>query len=391
MRGALTITIATLTLGLTSQPKLSQARPEIPALESVYMIDTMTGWAVTSERARPSGELTRALLQTTDGGARWRDVTPTRSPGRQIRVVAVAVLTSRIAWVSIQTSPDLPRIFHTADSGRTWTGAKVSKFGVSSIYFVNSLNGWAIADAVGFMGGGMEVNIYRSTDGGANWTRVASACEQTTPICKNTPANENSGLPLHGHKVDITFLNTTTGWVTGTILYVTHDAGRTWREQKLPLPPVVTSSWEREYDPPKFFTAQDGIMPVFYLNAQSTSSKAVAVFYATHDGGTTWRYATPVFITQGYLDCQHYTCRRYRSSSFADMNHGWIADGGALYMTSDGGRQWTKVRIPLLANVRALQFITPQVGLAVREDFPFLLKTIDGGHTWAPVSYSISP
>jgi photosystem II stability/assembly factor-like uncharacterized protein len=249
------------------------------------------------------------------------------------------------------------------------------------------------------MGGNVEVNIYRSTDGGETWIRVASACIQSSPICKNTPDNENSGLPLHGNKVDITFLSTTTGWVTGTILYVTHDSGRTWREQKLPLPTTVTSSWEGEYSPPTFFTAKDGIMPVFYVSGQSTSSATLAVFYATDDGGTTWRHTVPVSITKGYLNCWHYTCPRYRPSSFADMSHGWMTDGGALYMTNDGGRQWPAVRLPLFGDVKQLDFTSPEVGWAVRitaaygggkPTFPFLLKTLDGGRTWSPVTYTIS-
>ncbi len=386
MRVALGIAIATLTLGLASRPMHAQMRAgDVPALERIHMVDRQIGWAVT-DRSRVG-----LLLRTDDGGTRWRDVTPLSSSGQKIGVFEITVLSSLIAWVlpTDTIGSTTHEIFRTVDGGRTWRSARVSDFGVNSIHFVNQ-NGWLIADAVGYMGGNEEVNIFRSTDGGETWIRVASACVQSSPICKNTPDNENSGLPLHGYKVDITFLNTTTGWVAGTILYVTHDAGRTWREQKLPLPPVVTSSWEAGYQPPKFFTAQDGIMPVFYVSGQSTSSMAVAVFYATHDGGTTWRYAAPVFITQGSLDCQHYTCRHYRPSSFADMNHGWMMDRGALYMTSDGGRRWTTVRLRLFTDVRDLQFISPQVGWAIRQTFPFLLKTMDAGRTWAPVLYTIS-
>jgi photosystem II stability/assembly factor-like uncharacterized protein len=94
-------------------------------------------------------------------------------------------------------------IFRTVDGGRTWSSARVSDFGVNSIHFVNPQNGWSITDTVGYMGGNEEVNIYRSTDGGETWIRVASGCIQSSPICKNTPDTENSGLPLHGHKVGL--------------------------------------------------------------------------------------------------------------------------------------------------------------------------------------------
>jgi photosystem II stability/assembly factor-like uncharacterized protein len=172
---------------------------------------------------------------------------------------------------------------------------------------------------------------------------------------------------------------------------VTRDAGRTWREQKLPLPPVVTASWQAEYSPPTYFTTQAGIMPVFYASDQSTSSIVVAAFYATRDGGFTWRYSAPLSITQGYLDCQHYACRRYRPSSFADMNHGWMMDRDALYSTNDGGSRWTAARLQLFDDVRDLQFISPQVGWALRKTSPFLVKTLNGGHAWVPVTYTTSP
>ncbi len=381
IRAALATVIAILPLSLGHGLASAQPSGSSPGIRLIQMIDAVTGWAKTDDY----------VLRTTDGGTRWKDVSPPSPSGEgEVRLRDVAFLTPSVGWVVMARGGTF-HIFRTVDGGRTWRSAKVSGFGVNSIHFVSPQNGWLIADAVGYMGGNEEVNIFRSTDGGETWIRVASACIQSSPTCKNTPANENSGLPLHGYKVDITFLTTTTGWVTGTILYVTRDAGRTWREQKLPLPPVVASSWQAGYSPPTFFTAQDGILPVFYANDQPTSTVAVTVFYATHDGGSTWGYSAPVSITQGYLDCQHYTCRRYRPSSFADMNHGWLMDRGAQHLTNDGGRQWATVRLPLFDDVRDLQFISPQLGWALRKTSPFLIRTLNGGHAWVPVTYTISP
>ena len=71
------------------------------------------------------------------------------------------------------------------------------------------------------------------------------------------------------------------------------------------------------------------------------------------------------------------------------MNHGWIADGDILYVTNDGGSQWTTIPpSPRFANVKQVDFISPQVGWAVTP--ASLLKTEDGGFTWAPVAYTIS-
>ncbi len=358
MRPAIAIVIVALALGPGYGPVLAQTRPStVPALESIRMINALTGWAVTA---------TKALLRTTDGGTNWRDVTPLSPPGHRIVVDHVAVLASLIAWVSWGT-----QIFHTVDGGRTWRQVISPAYDVRSIHFVNNRDGWLLSAEVVPMGS-ENADIYRTIDGGESWFKVASARHD----------DESSGLPFDGTKLDVFFLDATTGWVTGTLLgpdslylYVTRDGGRTWRQQTLSLPPQVKPPWYNETTPPTFFTARDGVLPVFY-----SYGSAVAVFYATHDGGSTWTYTTPVSVT------------KYGSpSSFVDVYHGWVAEGDTLYVTGDGGHQWTKSRPGQpFAGVRQLDFISLRVGLAVRQMSPFLLKTLDGGHTWAPVPYFVS-
>jgi photosystem II stability/assembly factor-like uncharacterized protein len=74
---------------------------------------------------------------------------------------------------------------------------------------------------------------------------------------------------------------------------------------------------------------------------------------------------------------------------FADINHGWIADRDTLYATINGGRQWTTIRPTSFPGAKQLDFISPQVGWAVAREAPFLLKTLDGGRTWSPVTYMV--
>jgi photosystem II stability/assembly factor-like uncharacterized protein len=222
----------------------------------------------------------------------------------------------------------------------------------------------------------MEADIYRSTDAGATWTKVAST----------TADNESSGLPFAGLKGNVVFLNTMTGWVTGRMLipnwlylYVSHDGGSKWRQQMLPLPPQVTFPWDSSTVAPRFFGAQDGILPVFYRNRNTNTW--LAVFYVTHDGGTTWAYTTPVSSTRG----------EFSPLSFADVAHGWVTDGSTLYVTDNGGRRWMEIHPPPpFADVKQLDFISAQTGWALIRTVPFLLKTLNGGHTWMPVAYTIS-
>jgi photosystem II stability/assembly factor-like uncharacterized protein len=248
-----------------------------------------------------------------------------------------------------------------------------------------------------------RVEVYRSTDGGETWIKVASTDDT------------GSGLPFGGFKRSIIFLNSTTGWINWEslgskvpILYVTHDGGRTWRPQEMPIPPRVQQERSQDSDflpptpgPPKFFTAQDGIVRVDFPLEPHGDPRTLVVFYVTHNSGATWTPTTPVPVTAYHT----------QPSDFVSMNRGWLkqaeqsqwlkqTQADTLYTSNDGGRSWTTTRVgPLFADVTQLNFISPEVGFAVRntdpggggarQTPPFLLRTRDGGRTWAPVPYTI--
>jgi len=383
MRATLALLVTTLILGLDYGPVLAQTQPsDVPALESIHMVDALAGWAVTHE---PGAE---RLLRTSDGGRRWVDVSPSNLSRERAGSFCVGVLGSVAAWVALSDTAawDLTgttHVFHTVDGGRTWRNVAVPALDAKSIHFINPHDGWLLSKELDGSGMGREAaNIYRSVDSGATWKKIAGTSAH----------DESSGLPLVGAKMAITFRNSTTGWITGggivndqLHVYLTRDGGRSWRQQGIPLPPDVTSPWHDHPIPPKFFTAQDGILAVEYDYGETQNPPSyisIVVFYATHDGGKTWKYTTPVPARLTYWDSP---------SSFVDMNHGWASDGHTLYVTSDGGRQWTKIEPnPAFVDVTQLDFISPEVGWAVRQTSPFLVKTVDGGHTWASLLYTVS-
>lgn len=377
MRVTVLIIITILTLGLASGSARGQARRgNPPVLAAVRMVDGRIGWALAE------GD----LLRTTDGGAHWRDVTPRNSSGGTIGVYKMFVLSSSVAWVTTSSE-----VYRTMDGGRTWrSGAAIHEGDITAISFVNPRQGWLIA-SLGFAAGSEFVDVYRTFDGGASWKKLAETSVE----------GERGGLPRAGTKSNIVFSSATMGWITGPYvvvnglyLYVTRDGARTWRWQSLPLPPGLTLEWYANPQPPKFFTIQDGVLPVLYalLNASRPEHGWLVVFYTTHDGGRTWTYATLVQVPEQPW--------RRPAIGLAGMNHAWVLHGSTLYASSDGGRQWiTMPPNPLLADVVQLDFVSPKVGWAVRNsvstdiqskpDLPFLLKTVDGGLTWTPVAYAI--
>ena len=104
---------------------------------------------------------------------------------------------------------------------------------------------------------------------------------------------------------------------------------------------------------------------------------------ATSDGGHAWtrQYAGTAAL---------------RQVDFTDAAHGWAVGRGTLMSTADGGATWTTRPEPRLngqcAAVSAVHFVSPSLGYAIAASADStsaggqLLRTADGGVTWAPVS-----
>jgi len=337
------------------------------SISSIHMLDATTGWALTD----------KLVLRTTDGGSHWQDVTP---PHASLNAANIAVLDASTAWVAMpQLGGSTIQVFHTANAGQTWQETTVNvnaSTDGAQITFINANDGWMLV-GLGAGAGSEAVAVYRTTDGGVTWANVSS----TNPPNNVTP----NSLPLGGDKNGLSFLTSSTGWATGTEpsntpwFYVTHDGGQTWQRQPLQLPPNQVSA-EFSITPPTFFNANDGILPVdgFSVGGQAVQGSDI---YVTHDGGATWNSTLLLPINAS-------------SADFLDVNHGWVTDGSVLYTTSDGGQHWTKI-FSVTSNMpkfQHLDFTSSQVGLAIAytdSGAMVLLKTTNGGHTWAQLDYVV--
>jgi photosystem II stability/assembly factor-like uncharacterized protein len=126
------------------------------------------------------------------------------------------------------------------------------------------------------------------------------------------------------------------------------------------------------------------------LSGYGTARETVAHLMITDDSGASWRDGTPASIGVGTA-----------VTDFLDKDHAWVlqpcaADSGlssSLWRTSDGGRHWTTVTLPLTAIFEAaMSFVGPEVGyLALVPDpgpdnRPTIFDaTADGGATWTRV------
>jgi photosystem II stability/assembly factor-like uncharacterized protein len=339
------------------------------SLISLHMIDLTTGWALSEQ----------AVLRTTDGGLQWKNVTPPHTVLTQKSIATF--LTASLAWVATPlTNGTTAQVLRTTDGGQTWQQSTVQATFLRQITFVDSQHGWILSGWRATGGPAEAVSVFRTSDGGKTWSNVANALPASTDM---PPPGH---LPYGGQKSGIHFLNTSTGWITGTVvvndlawLYVSHDGGSTWYQQSLSLPTGVPSAQLSPVSP-TFFSTTDGILPVIFSDGVTGRGIATDI-YVTHDGGTTWKNTMPLAAAFGIID-------------FVDMQHGWVTDGMVLYNTSDGGQHWAKLSPG--ANFRQityLSFVSSTTGWAIGRQSntsSFLLKTTDGGKTWTPIPISIS-
>lgn len=326
-------------------------------LTSIHMIDAMTGWGLNGQE----------VFRTTDGGNHWQDVTPSSIKGQVHDPLSGSFLTAALAWLEASPGPTI--VWRTTDGGQTWQSTEVQTALVGQITFIDPQNGWLVASH-GVAAGSEDIEIFRTTDGGITWRQI----ENDSPVATPTPG----ALPFSGDKGGVSFLNASTGWAVGSEptpnfvwLYVTHDGGFTWQHQTLPLPPGMTNAF---FTPelPTFFDAHTGVLPLLVQGDHSYLD-----VYVTHDGGATWQGTT---LVQGNAQIVN----------FADANHGWATDGTALISTSDGGQHWTLLPASsAFQGVTSLNFVSSTTGWAISEPpsgVLALLKTTDGGHTWAVVT-----
>jgi photosystem II stability/assembly factor-like uncharacterized protein len=398
MRSIFVLVTAILALNLGNGFVLAQTDGEWRWLLSLHMFDAQTGWAVSAEGGGGAGSkgAVGSVVRTIDGGLHWKDVTPSTPAGQGFAqgVGDINALSLLDGWVRGRLVP-LPWdgyyasardvVFHTVDGGRTWRSVPVSVDAHAYLMdFINARDGWSLSrQPQQKPAPDQPWDANRSTDGGKTWTKVGSV---KLPYWPN----------------NMVFLNADTGWITcstfdrsrgGTAyLFATRDGGRTWQLPNLPLPPGATlldanfgayfagGAGDDKAYAPKVLTALDVMIPVRY----GTSNDAGVFFYVTRDGARTWTYTPPLRLPGD---------QSYVSSSFADVDHGWVTDGIALYVTRDGGRRWTKVqpRLPIDDPLGAVNFVSPQVGWATGRllNHPVLLKTLDSGRTWTSLPYVI--
>lgn len=262
------------------------------------------------------------------------------------------------------------RIFRTTSGGAAWTSSQVeveSAFDVS-LDFVDAQHGWlVVATPLSPFGGSGE--LFQTADGGATWNPLPS--------------------PPSGHPVR--FLNLATGWTVGGAhfnkLFITHDGGHTWQQQKVAIPPAYADTTPLLLLP-TLVDDRHGVLGVVFADGS-------VLLDFTDEGGATWSMnprRAPLFVRQpSYARNENVVAPTYVSRDL-------IAVVLGRELKVQVGSSWLSIRPRGLDSASEIEYINPQVGWA-RSSYPVacpgskdpcdwhgdLLRTTDGGLTWEPV------
>lgn len=258
--------------------------------------------------------------------------------------------------------PTSPVASDTLSAG--WEKVPINDSGFLDIFFINN---------TGFTAG---LNIFKSSDGGENWSKLALpvGLNSTTIfnltmgstmnaifICSNQLVLTHNGGASFTTKTspdpgltDIFFTDSTVAYAIGNSVWKTIDAG---------------DNWTKLHD----FALPGGWSSIFFTSEETGWVSKKTGVYKTLNGGIDWqRTNTGTFnLNQG------------GATFFLNSDTGYISNNISIEKTVNGGASWNNVFTCTTSMYHDIHFVSANVGYIT--DGPRIFKTSDGGNTWTKV------
>lgn len=237
-------------------------------VDDISIVDNNIIWAKAYDGASNTPQNVRQFTKSIDGGNSWTSGTINLGTGQNtLNISSITAVSATTAWISAIPSPiGSGGIWKTIDGGTNWTKQTTALFNTDDsfpnlVYFWDANNGVTQGDP---SGGYFE--IYTTIDGGTTWTRVPSA-NIPTPL-----ANE------YGYAVNYD--------VVGNTIWFGTDKGRLFKSTNQGLNWTVTQSPISDFGGTvsgsySFSDANKGLL-----------CTSTGILYKTINGGTTWTAQT---------------------------------------------------------------------------------------------------
>lgn len=298
-------------------------------INSMKAVSSTVAWGAAYNGTTPTAYIVE-YTKTTNGGTNWAGGAIAGYASGWGSAMIYATSATK-AWMPVfNTTAGGGRILYTSDGGTTWATQTTAAFAAPA-GFPNVVHFWD--DNEGFCQGdpnGGFFEIYRTTNGGTNWTRVPQA-----NIPAHIAADEYGIVGYYSVVGNTIWFSTNKGRI-----YKSLDKGLTWT--------VTQTQFGNVEFKIKFKDANYGI-------AMVTST---GVSYKSTNGGTTWTLLSPIgpFFTNDY-------------TFVPGTPNAWVSTGaatgasGASYSLNDGAN-WTD--FPGAAGIQflAVSFADPISGWA---------------------------
>lgn len=312
-------------------------------------------WAGTGEQNnRQSSSWGDGVFRSTDGGKSWSHVGLEDS--RAIGRIVVDPKDPTVAYVAalgnLWAPSEMRGVFKTRDAGRTWTHSLRIDAYTGAVDLVMDPHDARVLYAAAytrlrqpccFNGGGPGGGIYKSSDAGATWHKLAG------------------GLPAGDvGRIDVAIAQKTPGLVYAIVehatdpgIYRSTDAGEHWTRMN------------RLDDRPSYYSA----IYVDPTNDERLYSLA-RWFYKSEDGGKTWRrMPTEPTYDVGLKGDYHAMW-----IDPTDSRHFYLAGDGGLYQSWDRGETYSRIN-----NIPIGQFY----GVGLDHESPYnIYGGMQDDHSW---------
>lgn len=275
---------------------------------------------------------------TDDGGRTWRPVLATDEPS-----AAEALPSSRGGTMLALLANGA--LFRSAAPGRPWHLLyPLTEPGPDELTFAGAVDGFGIGRDWTMYG----QQVVATRDGGSTW-HARKSFSESSPL---------DGIAGAGG--DALYLVVRSGDGRGDDLLRSTDGGRTWIR--------VTTPRRDELIAVSFTNPRDGVL-----------GDGDGRFYATRDGGRSWRLV-------------HGPGPDLRSFAFLSRTHGFALAtglGGEIYETVDGGHRWHRfTKLPLVEPLTLAVLPPDHVWIAGTR---WLFRSSDSGRTWQRIELNSVP
>jgi photosystem II stability/assembly factor-like uncharacterized protein len=274
----------------------------------------LRGVSAVNDRVLWASGTTGTVVRTGDGGDTW-DIRPV--PGAEhLDFRDIDAFSGSTAYILSIGNGDVSRIYKTTDGGKNWTlqlANKDPKIFLDAMAFWSEERGVAFSDSVD----GQFV-IFTTMNGGRTWERVPA--DRLPPALPNEGAYAASGT-------NVTMFGSNDVWIGTTASRVLHSADRgvTWTIAQTPL---RTSAAAGIFSI-AFRSATHGMVVGGDYEKEEEAIDNAAV---TTDGGRTWTLSTGL---SGFRSAV-----AYQPGSKAT----WVAVGPrGVDLTTDDGKTWTAI------------------------------------------------